>query len=429
MAEKLVNDGLAWDKKKVKTPDPYVDDGSRYIFPAGEAAPGANIAPAAAQPVPSPEELSAQVANPPVQPQSAPQESFINPGEEPVRQVASAPAQMPAEVPTATTPVSPAPAQDDFMQAREKEIADVGAQEQRLHQERAAAIQKKLDEDEAMVDKIEPKDFFEGKSTWQKVLGGIGMFVGSITPEGARNVANIVEKEINRDLEAQKTNLKLKQNKADKRFQLLIQKYGSEEAALLAKKKTAFDLLDSRLKRMEMAAKSDEARARISIGREELQIKRDQLKLEAGKAMMKAQQDQNKGSIPGYLGSNQNPAIVKEATERTSAAKSAQSTISKLESLLQEGSLAPLSSNRATAKQLRQSLAADLAKAMFGRSSDAELEMALDLIPDITSLTQGKAVDKKLFNSLRNKLATDLDAYLSTAGFSRARVPGAREIK
>jgi hypothetical protein len=431
MAEKLVNDGMRWEKSKIKTPDPYVDDGSRYIFPAGEAAPGSNIAPAAAKPAPAPQEIAGQVeqiANAPVAPQ--PQETFVNPNAPAERNIATtAP-----EIPQAAQPAAPAidvPAIPTNQFAdQEKLINDIGSQEQKLHEERAKLIQKQIEDDEKAAEIIEPKGFFEGKSTWQKILGGIGMFLGSITPEGARNVASMVEKEINRDIEAQKANIKLKQDKKDKRFQMMIQKYGSEEAALLAKKKTAFDLLDLQLKKLEMNARNAETRARLSMGREELNLKRQELAVRTGEAMMKAQKESSKGAIPGYIGSNQNPAMVKEVADRVAAGKAANALIDELEGLLKSGATVPFSDKRKLAQQSIDALAAEIAKSQAGgKYSDFEYEKARGMIPDITSLLQAKSVDKSLLAGLRAKVNKNVDSYASTAGYRRGQVSGAREIK
>jgi hypothetical protein len=417
------------EKEQIKVKPKLPDDGNRYIFPAGEAAPGANIAPVA----PSDPNIAAMqtvVEQPLSTIQSAPQTEFINPGQpqtDPARTVANI-----APEAAQAAPVAPAlPGQegqiDGAFNALNDRTKELDSQLDNVLKQREAEIATKIAEDDKNVDKIEPKDFFAGKSTWQKVLGGIGMFLGSITPEGAKNVANIIDREITRDIETQKTNIKLKQDKADQRFKLLMDKYGTQEAALIAKKRDAFGMLDAHLKKLELNARNSETRERLSQGRQEIALKREALSNELTKAYLAANKEAQKGMINGYQGSNQNPTIVKELTDRVSAKNSALASITRLEGLLKKGAL--VGQDAAVAKQVREDLAAAIAKAKFGRSSDSELEVARGLIPDITSVMQRGSTDKELFKSLKKQLDVDVDAAASAAGYSRALPAGARKIQ
>jgi hypothetical protein len=369
-------------------------------------------------------------------PQAIPQapgqlQTFVNPAA-PQVQPQRAPADLAAtgissqEVPAVTMPDQSKEANGAFNTINTQTTA-LDSQVDALQKQKAADIEKKIAEDDANVTKIEPHGFFHGKSTWQKILGGVGMFLGSITPEGARNVANIIDTEINRDIDAQKTNIKLKQDKSDKNFQRLMDRYGSQEAALLAKKRDAFTMLDLHLKKLELNARNAETRARLQQGRQEIELKKQAIGVDLYKASLTAGKEAQKGMLAGFKGNNQNPAIVKDLTERVTAQKSASNTIQKLEGLLKDGAL--IGTNRALAQQLREDLAADIAKAKFGRSSDSELEVARSLIPDVTSLTQRGSVDKALFSSLKNKIAQDVEAAASAAGYSRELPVGAQKIQ
>lgn len=276
---------------------------------------------------------------------------------------------------------------------------------------------------------LEPKNFFAGKNTWQKILGGVGMFLGSITPEGARNVAGIIDKEIEYDLERQKSELALlkdSRNEATERYKMKLQQLGSHKLAKMSMKKDALEMVKLKLDQIAASAKGDLARSAALKGR--AVIEQEQSRLHSGlmKEYLKVQQDMNKSSLPGYVGANQNPAVVKELTEKIGAQRSAVSSIDQLEKLLAEGSI--VGKNRSLALQVREKLAADLAKAMFGRSSDSELEVARGLIPDITSVKQRKTVDKELLRNLRLRLSQDMDAATSAAGYSKAVPFGARKI-
>lgn len=310
----------------------------------------------------------------------------------------------------------------------EKQAVDTQAQIDALNKERQDAIQKRMDADDQEVEKVKPTDIFAGKATWQKILGGVGMFLGSITPEGARNVANMIDKEIDRDQQLQLNNIKLKRDKDDRHYQNLLQKYGSQEAALLAKKRDAYTALGLHVNKLEAAAKGAMARQQLGLAKEEIALKRQELGVKQILATQAAHKEQSKGGLPGYQGMNQNPTVVKDMTDSVAAQRAANNTITQLEGLLDQGALNPLGENYAKAQQLRESLAADLAKAMFGRSSDSELEVARRLIPDITSFTQRGAVDKSLFKNLKDKLAKDVDSRAQAAGFSKVQPFGARKI-
>lgn len=380
-------------------------------------------------PVQLPEEAQ-NFVNPEIT-QSQPQEvQFVSQGQAtPQRSVATeVPLQSPASSPIQVTPDVPV-VDTSAIDTVGNATRNIDQEIARINEERAAAIQKKIDEDAQNVDKIEPKNFFTGKSTWQKILGGVGLFLGSITPEGARNVANIIDKEIERDIEAQKMNIKLKRDTQNANYEKLLQKYGSQEGALLAKKKSAYEMLDLHLKKLELSSRNAETRARLSQGREELDLKRQSLNQELMKEMMKQTQEAKKGSLIGYQGTNSDPAIVRGLVEQQSAMQRANSTLSDLENLLKEGSKNPFGANKALAEQTRDKLAADMAKAMFGRSSDSELAVAKGLIPDVSSWTQRGGIDKKLLDNLRTRMQKDFDISARAAGYSRPSVPGARKIQ
>jgi hypothetical protein len=277
---------------------------------------------------------------------------------------------------------------------------------------------------------IKPKNIFAGKNTWQKILGGIGMFLGSITPEGAKNVQNIIDREIDLDLDRQKNELALlkdSRSEAANRYKMKLERLGSDKLAKLSMKKDALEMVKLQVDQIAASSKGDLARSAALKGKASIEQAQQQLQATLIKEYMKQNKDSQKGMIPGYSGANQNPTIVKDLTDRMTAQRSANTSIDKLEKLLEKGSL--VGTNREIAIQEREKLAADLAKAMFGRSSDTELEVARNLIPDVTSLTQRGSVDKALLKNLKQKLAQDMDAAASAAGFTKANPYGAKKIK
>lgn len=121
--------------------------------------------------------------------------------------------------------------------------------------------------------KIEPHGFFHNKSTWQKIVGGIGLFLGSLTPEGARNIAGIIDKEIERDTDSQKQDYALKKGKVDaltNRYKLYLDKYKDDQLARLAMSKEKLLAGDYQLKSLESKAKGEATRSKIGMGRVEI---------------------------------------------------------------------------------------------------------------------------------------------------------------
>lgn len=436
------------DKENLKTSaqkkkEQYVDDGRKYIFPAGETAPGAAFAPS------NPEEptidlVSTSLAAPEVAPAQATE--FVNP--------------------TQTAPVESNPATSQFSGGgldplatykhgaaiEANAIANQGAQEaQALQgvQQKVAGIDNQINEvvsqeekitddfikqDEETSNKIrnfelKPKNFFAGKSTWQKILGGVGMFLGSITPEGARNVANIIDKEIERDLDVQRNQLALmkdSQSDAAKRYDTKLKQLGSTKLARMSMKSDALSMVKLNLEQIAASAKGEVARGAAMKGIAAIEQGQQTLRASMIKEYMKTNKDNQKGMLNGYEGINENPAIVKDLTDRVTARDSAMIKIGKLEKLLSEGAL--YGKNAELANQLRTDLSADIAKAKFGRSSDSELAISSSLIPDVTSMTQRGSVDKALFQNLKQTIAQDVDVAAKAAGFRKPTVQGARKM-
>lgn len=278
---------------------------------------------------------------------------------------------------------------------------------------------------------LKPADIFAGKTTWQKILGGVGMFLGSITPEGAKNVQSMINAEIERDIDRQKQTyalMKDKRNETANMYKKKLDKYGSEKLAVLSLKQDALSAVEFQIKKLQASAKGELARGKLEQGLGTIKMEQDKINSARAVEYAKLNKEANKGMLPGYQGTNQNPTIVKDLTDRIAAKNAAFKAIDELISLSKKGAVTPFTTDNKTAKQTRTKLSADMAKAMFGRSSDSELKVAESLIPDITSLTQGKGVDVNLLNSLKQKLANDVEAAASAAGYSRSMPQGARKI-
>lgn len=143
----------------------------------------------------------------------------------------------------------------------EKKAAEIEAQRKAQQDKINATIQ------DIESTKIEPKSFWEGKSTGQKVAAGIGLFFASLTPEGARNAVAIIDREIERDLGAQRANLSKKQNT----LSALEKQLGSIDAAESAFRLKALQGIELQLKSTAEKAKGPLARAKAQQGLEQIE--------------------------------------------------------------------------------------------------------------------------------------------------------------
>jgi hypothetical protein len=311
---------------------------------------------------------------------------------------------------------------------------DLLAQEQqraKQEEERAIAFQSKSNELMADIEKtkqeianfkFEEPSIWKNKSTPQKILFGIGAFLGSITPQGANNIVKMIDDEISRDIAGQKAEYEKLGNKLNNKqntYKMYYDKYKDESLAAAAAKNARLDMVKLHFEKISATTNSKIVlgKAQEAIGK----IKMEQGNLQQNMAvqLQKLYKDGVANPIEGYKGNNKNASIVKDLTDRVSAKKSAEFSIKKLETLLNEGASTPGTKNYALAEQIRRKLSADLAKAMFGRSSDSELQEARALIPDVSAIFSRKSNTKELLKNLKTTLNAEVDAYANTAGFSK----------
>lgn len=353
---------------------------------------------------------SAQPLTAPQAQQTAQVDQFVDPNQPATTQRAPAQGEaMSPGVPAVAAPTIPDQSGEinQTIQKYEGEANKVQSDIDALNAQRQKDIDEKIAADEKAVTTIQPTELFAGKSTWQKILGGVGMFLGSITPEGARNVANMIDKEIERDQALQLNNIKLKQDKGDKHFQMLMQKYGSTENALLAKKKDAYTALGLHVKKLEMTAKNAETRARLAQGAQEIELKKQALNVELQKAMFKQSEKDQQGSIPGYAGTIKDPVAAREFRTMVAEAPVVRQEINNLLKINDQflgGSLSP--SARAEAAKSQSLLVGKLRVAIAGPGTMSEGDRTL-----IESVIANPTDFFSLGSSNKIKLKGILDAY------------------
>jgi len=167
---------------------------------------------------------------------------------------------------------------------KQGQLAAQQAAELEARQAKADADLKMISDDTAKAQadldsfKMEPTNFFSNKSTWQKVVGGIGLFLGSLTPEGARNIAGIIDKQIERDTEMQKQEYALKKGKVDagnNRYKMYLDKYKDSQLATMALNREKLAAMDFQVKALQSKAKGQLAKDKLEMGRVEIAAKQE----------------------------------------------------------------------------------------------------------------------------------------------------------
>jgi hypothetical protein len=417
--------------EKTLPPKKLPEDGNRYIFPTGTPAPGSEFAPSEQ----APQTPQGFVANPEVAQalQGAAMESAASASQPDVvtrqpieRSMAGAPqAQGYGSAPESLIMSGLKQGQDAASQSIAATDALMSSFEQneaarKQREETALAeVRKKIEDTDKEVAnfKWDNKSVWEKSSTGQKVALAIGGFLSSLSEKSADAFQGAIESSLQQDLQQQKESykaLKEKGSAAQSYYGQLLNKFGSEQAADAAMMGAKMQMIQNKLKVTADTAQSKLVAANALKGIELTDAQLGKYKAEAAKLAT----EQQANGIPGFSGQVKDPAALRELQTRVAAKASAENQIKSLEGLLEQGAKAPLTTNKKLAEQTRDALAADLAKAMFGRSSDAELEIAKNLIPDVTSFMQPKAIDKKLLQNLKTKLNTDVGSYAKAVGLT-----------
>lgn len=358
-------------------------------------------------------------------------QSFINPSAAP----AASPA--PAQAPSAPTgPVGPKLYDEsgdvgkvlDSYEAQNKKLQSDADE---IQKQKELAIQQQMDSDAKALPQIKPTEIFAGKATWQKILGGIGLFLGSITPEGAKNVANMIDKEIERDQQLQMNNIKLKLDKDDRHFKSLMQKYGSQEAALNAKKADAFGMVKLHIEKLGLASKNAHTRASLELAYKQAENEEARYRGAAFQAAMKAQKEEQKGSISGYAGTIQDPTAAREFRTQIAEMPGVLSEIKNLKTInegFMGGSLSPEA--RASAQQSQTLLIGKLRVALIGPGTvnESEYKLLKDAISNPTDFFSLGSSNKLKLDKLELAYKNKIEANAAAYGLQKVMPAGARKI-
>jgi hypothetical protein len=303
--------------------------------------------------------------------------------------------------------------QASLLQAQQAEMIKKEAETESRRQEQMNAINDQVSKINSM--KIEPKGFFEGKSTGQKVAAGIGLFFAALTPQGAQNAIKIIDDEIERDLSVQKANLSKEQNTLSN----LEKQLGSIDAAETAFRLKATQNLSLKLQEAAAKAQGPMARAKALQGQQALDAQSSKLQQELAIKLME-KRDKKEGQIINTMGFIGVAPTKEEAVEfRKSAAayqKSADS-LDELISMVGKGkSISP--SERAKAQALTTQLRGSLRLLLIGSGamSDMEQQLLKDIIADPTKIMSLPQQEQAKLETLKKKLGDALATQADSLG-------------
>ena len=354
--------------EKSLPPKKLEEDGSRYIFPVGQPAPGSEFSPAA------PTEPSAQsfVANPEVSQalQGAAMESAAPISQPDVvtrqpieRSMAGAPQpQGYGSAPEALIMSGLKQGQDAASQsigATDALMSNFEQNEAARQQKEATAlaeVRKKIEDTDKEVAnfKWDNKSVWEKSSTGQKVALAIGGFLSSLSPRSAEAFQNSIQTTLQNDLDQQKANymsLKEKGKELQSYYGQLVQKFGSEQAADMAMMSAKMQMIQNKLKVTADTAQSKLVAANALKGFELTDAQMGKYKAEAAKLAT----EQQSNLIPGYTNTITDKTKRAKFEETLAQKKTLDMTLTDLDTLVSgSGEAIPFTEKSDRARQLVQ---------------------------------------------------------------------------
>lgn len=183
-------------------------------------------------------------------------------------------------------------------------------------QKKEADRQKRLDIEKQKLDKatedysnmdVDPNRFFHDKSTANKIVGGIGVFLGGLSLQGGPNQAlGMIENAINRDVDAQKSNIAKEGNVLTMKrgmYQDMLSRFGDERQAENATKIAMLQAAQAKAAAIGSKMQGAENLLRLTTLNNDIEMKKAQFKLEmAQRADLLHAQDSLYGSGDGASG-------------------------------------------------------------------------------------------------------------------------------
>jgi len=326
-----------------------------------------------------------------------------------------------------------------------KKLEDFDKQYQQTEAERKAFVQGKGKEMEQIMNApIDANRFWNSQSTGQKIGASIGIALGAIgaamTGSGKNEALGIIDRAIDRDIDAQKNNKSNTMNA----YKMLYDKFGDDKAAILGAKTMALNTAELQIKSVMANTQSEQVKAQAKQMLGEIQMKKGELgqQFEMQMYRMGALQQATTGKgveNPMFLPEDMQKKAVKmpdgffrvaasedgakEIAKTAPAVNDMKATIAEMKQLQNEAGVSlPYSEASAKAKSLMSRLMFQNQKVEeVNRLSEPDIHLLEYQIADPTSFRQAKST--ALMDQMSDHLNTKMNNLYSQ------HIPGFRPIK
>lgn len=282
--------------------------------------------------------------------------------------------------------------------------------------------------------KIDPNRFWNSKSTGDKVLAGIGMFLGSFGTSNSNLVVDQMNNAIKQDIQAQAqdlqtqgTALKGKQSVYSDMFNL----YKNKEAAMAASQVAVMNQAQMQLQGMSSMYSGPEAQGKALELSGKIDAEKQQAKMALNQQLMKMyaiqnpdqyreflDKDHTENLVPGYKGYTTQPAIAADIIKAKGSADTATSALNQLTSLANLGRAGQLDpTTRAKADVLHNAVIGLIKDEFVGpRLTDADKPILDALVADPMSVFTLNSSQKARLVQLKGLIQDGVDSKAKAAG-------------
>lgn len=432
------------DKANLKTPAqnkaPYVDDGAKYIFPAGETAPGSAFAPVApvaptVDAVKSTIETPVMLASQPPQPGEIESKYNIPNDRNPAQTIpgSTAPTDPNYFQQAYNTETNAANKMGNFEKNAYSQLAGQDAESIKANQD----LQKRQDEylnkfdetykalsDDVNSKKVDSRRWWKDKSTGDKVLTMIGMALSAVNPNSFQNAMSAIDKTIDRDINDQKADIengRAKLQDAKTLYAENIRRFGDERAALAATRMMNADVIKNQLNANLAGVKGEVAKANglKMLGQVE-QYQQNQ-KVQLMKLMKDAAKDSRGLSVAGFQGQAPSQKDASDLASMNATAMTTMDSLNQLEKITKTPGKSLDRELRSRGAQLAQDIQLSLKEIKkLGVLSGDDARRLDDYIQDPTSFFSSDKKSMTLINGARDLIQKSVNMRAKSLGLTPA---------
>lgn len=289
--------------------------------------------------------------------------------------------------------------------------------------------------EEVAAGKIEPQSVFANKSTFQKIMIGLGGLMAAFNPNTARAFASSINQQVQNDIDAQRYNLQGKKDKlgaAQSLYAKMLDKYRDEETAAEQTRRGMLGVLKAKIEANAANAKGQLAKANLLKMAGEIEKEMAESGMEVQEKQMQQDRYKSERTVPGYIGQTRTPGDATKVSEVVADTEAGSQAIDRLIELSKTvWTKVPGTEERAEAAGLRQKLIGSLKTAYVGPGamSDKEREAIIQALGDPTEFfTKQSNVVKKL-QTAKEQIIRSRDALARSMGLKKDVPQGAKEIK